>query len=417
MTRCRQARARRKPRQNIGGFGRWPAVFAAALLALTQGQPIAAQSAGATRAAQDAAFYRLYANPSDPAAILEYARISVALRDFEAAASALERLVAQEPGNIPARAQLALAYFALGSNAMAERHFAIVNGAGGADRALIAQLQSYRQRAQARRAPSALTGNVSVGAVRSSAANANAQDVDLNLRWRYDLGGARGNHWLTSLNLSRGWQQIGSGLSDPYTVGLRTGPVVALGSSRQSAKLQGFALLSRHGDTEGDTTRRAGAGVQLQVPLSDRMGLTAEASAGQIAASYSTQDGHFTAQSLEVSFRPIDRWSLRLGATQEQRSGLSVGDETEQSARFEIVHFFRPSFSDVDRDWRLSASLEQNEVQSGGARTQSETSALALRGWVSPQMFSVFSIGRTQQDTGGTSGKTTQVGLRFGWEF
>ena len=61
--------------------------------------PLAAQDVSATR---DAVFQQMLADPSNREIMSEYARLSVQLRDFEAAAATLERLVDLDPANTPA---------------------------------------------------------------------------------------------------------------------------------------------------------------------------------------------------------------------------------------------------------------------------------------------------------------------------
>jgi hypothetical protein len=95
--------------------------LAAALIAAALAAPALAQ-ATAPEARRDAVFAQMLAAPADPVLMLEYARLSVRLRDFEAAASTLERLLDLQPDNAAARLELATAYFALGAYEVAEYH-------------------------------------------------------------------------------------------------------------------------------------------------------------------------------------------------------------------------------------------------------------------------------------------------------
>jgi Flp pilus assembly protein TadD len=82
-----------------------------------------------------AVFARMLDAPADRSLMAAYAQLSIQLRDYEAAAATLERLIDLEPANATARLELATAYFAMGNYPLAEYHLnaAAASGAlGGA---------------------------------------------------------------------------------------------------------------------------------------------------------------------------------------------------------------------------------------------------------------------------------------------
>jgi Flp pilus assembly protein TadD len=86
------------------------------------GTAATAQSAAALEAERAAVFARMLDAPADRVLMAHYARLSIQLRDFEAAAATLERLIDLEPANATARLELATAYFAMGNYPLAEYH-------------------------------------------------------------------------------------------------------------------------------------------------------------------------------------------------------------------------------------------------------------------------------------------------------
>ncbi|OZA16902.1 MAG: hypothetical protein B7Y02_02765, partial [Rhodobacterales bacterium 17-64-5] len=103
------------------------AVFLTAALGLAA--PVLAQDTAAV-AERQAILTQMLAAPTDRELMRRYAALSVQLRDFEAAAATLERLVALEPGNSSARLELAVAYFALGNYDLAEYHLQAAQASG-----------------------------------------------------------------------------------------------------------------------------------------------------------------------------------------------------------------------------------------------------------------------------------------------
>ncbi len=396
------------------------AVLLAAFIAAGAGTQAAAQTRGT--GAQQSAFARVYAAPQNPAALLAYAKASAEIRDFEAVAVALERLLALQPANIAARKQLALAYFALGSNALAEMHLQRLAQAGGAsDSAFAGQTRAYLDRARKSQDTQRLAGTLRLG-TSLSPQSAPIAEADLGLTWKHDLnqnssGAARGDVWLTALNAMQGWP-MGAGQSAPFSASLRSGPQFGLGTARESARLQVFAAASVRGNLQGEVLRRAGAGLALQVPLGARANLVAEAGAGRLQASYSGTEGQFQSISLNANYRVRDRTTLRLRAERDDRRGLSTQGEVEQALSAEIWQEFRPAFSTVDRNWRVIGALQHRHISTNGGGSTALTAGAVLRGWISATSFADLGLSAGREDNGaGTRTDTTRLSVRFGIEF
>ena len=389
------------------------------VVALLAFAPAVAQADPATRAAQEAAFQRMYAAPTDPQASLDYARLSVALRDCEAAAAALERLVAIEPRNIAARQQLALAYFALGSNAMAERQMQIVAKAQGADPAVQEQARAYGAAAANRRSASQITGSLRFGSVFSSDTAARSTDADLALIWRHDLGGASGHFWLTTLNSTLAFDSGAGARSDRFSIALRSGPMFSLGTTRQSPRLQPFAFVENNRDNQSETMRRRGMGLLFQLPLGDRFSAQAEIRRGRVMASYSFTEGRLDGRGLSAIYRLTDRTSLRAGYDREVRRGLSSGLEVERNSALELWHQFQPGFSRVDKNWRVIASLRNQRIDEAGLISTKRIAGVVVRGWITDQTFADIGVTRSREVDGvaGQITTPTRISLRIGREF
>jgi tetratricopeptide (TPR) repeat protein len=387
-------------------------LFAAVLTGAAQ-----AQTDHADRSAQDAAFARMYNAPNDPQAILDYAKASIALRDFEAATAALERLVAREPANYAARQQLALAYYALGSNAMADVQWQILAQASAVDPVLAAQAQVYQQQAATRRAPSALSGNLRVGTAQTTQAGSQITTADLALVWRQDLGSARGNQWLTSLRVLQGWPSDAAD-ADAYSATIKSGVTFALGTARSSARVEPFVLLSEQRNAANQIVQRLGAGLSLTLAVTEQAVVVAQASAGRLQASNSTMEGRYTNLSVLGVYQVDDRMSLRARYDRDARRALSFADETTTTGTLELWHEFRPAFSNVDRNWRLIPSLRQTTIATSVGDFETQAAGILLRGWITDTSFA--DLGVTElRDTSNTGAVTQQTGLslRIGVEF
>lgn len=391
------------------------AVRLACVALLTVMPPAMALASTPQEQARDDAFERMYNAPTDRDAMLDYARASIALRDFEAAMAVLERLVALEPDNAEARRQLALAQFALGSDELAAQTLRRVLDSG--DEAAAARAEPYLRAAEARAAPSNLSGSVSLGGTLSSNAADRGAEAGLTLSWRHDLGTAGGATWLTRFSVAA--RNYADRPDDPERrqISLRSGPVLRTGPNAESAVLHPYLLLSTARGTDGADTRRLGLGANLRARLGTRGGLVGELSAGALDTDL-TDSGRFASLGLTGLYRLGEATTLSLRLSHEDRRGLTIADETERQATLDIWHDFRPGFAEVPRDWRVGGMLRGVSITSDVRDYEEVTAGVMARMWVSEQGFVDAALGRSRRsDTASTVGASNWVTLRMGWEF
>ena len=223
---------------------RWACATAigAAILLVTAAPTLAQTNAAALESQRQAVFDELFRAPADPALMLEYARLSVQLRNYEAAAATLERLLDIDPGNSGARFELAVAYFALGSHDVARYHFDLAAAAGTLPPAQLERLTDYQQINEGRDLPSTLTGFIALGGqqIDGGATDETATIGRFGLTWRQDMGGANANYWLTEFQAAA---FSGGALVDRQSVALRTGPVFRLTGTAFGPQLQPYLEL------------------------------------------------------------------------------------------------------------------------------------------------------------------------------
>lgn len=373
-------------------------------------RPALAQELRATR---DAAFARMYAAPTDRAAMIAYARASIALRDYEAATAVLERLVTLEPGNLEARTQLALAYFALGADAMAERHLGLV---AAADPARAADLAAYRKAAARRLAPSRLDAQVWIGTLSSSTPGRNFAEAGLTLTHRADLGGAAGTEWVTRLALS-----LSAAPEDPAAAGghradLRSGPVLRLGGA-SGPVVNPYALAAIRRDAEGGTERRLGLGLLAQVPLGQAL-LTGDVATGTLDDG-TAHPGRFHRADLGLTL-PLPQDSLlrlRLGRTDQQ--GGTLRTEQGRTLGLDLGTTLRPVLWDAERPLDLLLSVSRDGLLRDGApRRDRQIHTASLRaplGGGNGSGWFEIAAGRALSDR--KDDRNEWVQLRMGWDF
>lgn len=386
----------------------------AALLAC--GMATATAAASPQEQARAAAFERMFNAPTDRGAMLDYAKASIALRDFEAAMAVLERLVTLEPDNAEARRQLALAYFALGSNALAEQQLRRV--ADGGDAQAAARAEPYLRAAADRAAPVALSGTVSLGGTASTRETDSTMETGLTLSWRQDLGTAAGSHWLTEVSAFARSYGNRPGQPTETMLALRSGPVLRIGPDAESPVLQPYALLTSEAEANGDDEVRLGIGASLRARVGQSGGITGDLSFGALERG-TTGRGEFVSLALGGSYRLSDATTVRLRLSQDDRRGLSVPDETKRQATLDVWYAFRPAFFDVPRDWRVGTMLRHVTVRSE-IRDYHETSVgVAGRIWLTERGYLDTAIGRSRRAEAAPAVPVSSnwVTVRLGWEF
>jgi hypothetical protein len=238
--------------------------LAAFLAALCAAAPAVAQQED-LRARQRALFEALFDKPDDPALMLDYVRVSIALDDNEAAISTLERALIYRPDDPAIMVELGAAYFRLGSWGVAEHHFRAAREAGlppDVEERVDEFLAAIADRSRRSR----FGGTATAGLAASTNANLGVDDrvirffglpavigtefesqadegfrATLDLSHAYDLGGPTGDAWRTDLSLyTLDFFETDAG--DIDSLSIATGPTLSLDQRAFGPKVRPFAL-------------------------------------------------------------------------------------------------------------------------------------------------------------------------------
>lgn len=115
-------------------------------LGLVLGLALLTQAAAAQTASRpelDEAYAQVLQHPMDRQLTLNYARIALELKDYEAAIPPLERILMSEPENARIKLQVGILYRALGSKLMARQYFADAAQTKDAPGEIIKEAEDY----------------------------------------------------------------------------------------------------------------------------------------------------------------------------------------------------------------------------------------------------------------------------------
>lgn len=398
-----------------------------AMLALPQ---LAQAQGPAPESQRQAVFAQLLSAPDDRALMLQYARLSVQMRDFEAAAATLERFVDLDPDNAGARVELAIAYFALGAYDVAGYHLAAAGASGALTPEQAGQVADYRDEIAARDRESRFTGRIALGQARTVQAGENGTFGNLALRWRLDMGGANANDWVTELSYNSHVAGERS-FNDLQTGRLRSGPEFRLTGDAYGPRLQPYVEMSRVREDSaftgfsGDYDAVA-FGLAYQNPHNAFLTSYADIQLGT-ATSRETfgTDFDFRELALGVGYRPSRDTRLRttIGWRHEDYGGRT---ETRRHLRLEGLHSFRvggDSSAFFPRRWELRAhgqrAMIEREFGFGFVEEITETTwGGGLRAFVADDVFVEARGSRFESENRfGTVRDETVYALQIGWEF
>ena len=371
--------------------------------------------------ARQAAFEAMFANPGDVAAMLRYAGLAAEERAFEDAASTLERVLDRDPGNLAARLDLAIAYYALGVYGLAEYHFDLVVRSGAATPAQLDTIAAYRADADRREAVNTLSGFVEAGPVYSERREATGLSFGVGLAHSYDLGGPVDNAWINEFRAEGlAFDSDLFGAEEFTSVLLRTGPQFALGGAAFSPRLRPYVELERDDQLVGVDTTSRGIGLQYTNPVSDRIAVFASIEGGWFEAETFDPDGTYGEGLVGLTWRPVE--STRLRFTLRARNEWSDGSffDTELiGARIDVQHDFAPGFVQIERDWALYGHAQYDEVDdvSFGSSEVVWNYGVGLRAFFNAQGYVEGEVVHLSRDGGGVVQDDTLVRLSLGLEF
>ncbi|MEQ8366144.1 MAG: tetratricopeptide repeat protein [Roseicyclus sp.] len=385
--------------------------------------PITASAQSADLETQrQAVFTRLFASPADPDLMLQYARLSVQLRDFEAAAATLERYVDLYPADAGARLELAIAYFSLGAYEVAEYHLAAVQASGGLSPDQAARVADYQGEADARGGPNQFSGHVAIGRAWTDEADDSGTFGSARLEWRFDMGGRNADEWVTEFAYSS-YMPGEFSFNGRQVARLRTGPEFRLTGDAYGPRLQPYVEAETFRDDSfgfGDYNSLA-FGIAYQNPHNAYWTSFADFQVGRAEVLISDAEFDFRDASLGLSYRPSRETRLRgsLRWRDEQSPGLDV---RTRGVRVEAAHMFDLGQAEMlPRQWEVGGFFDSSRTEEDFGFFTDEFTEVAfggsLRAFVTDHVFIEARATDMERDTGGFTQRERVYALQIGWEF
>ena len=378
-------------------------------------------------AAQDAelldqrstAFQRMFADPANIEHMRRYARLSVQLRDHEAAAATLERLLDIEPSNASARLELAAAYFALGSYALAQVHLDTLQSSGGLTPAEEALAARYAEVTERRNAPGVLSGEIMLGALRSGTATRTGTTGTVSLDWRLDLGDAQVTTWVTEAHVAYARPRP-AGEDARNTLTLRTGPEFRIAGDAYGPRLQPWIELELDGlsGTASDASRSAAIGLSYRNPISPEVLIFADVEAGR--GRHQGESESFSTYEVMAGmvYRPAPDTRLRVSGSNRADNSFARGDTIATTLRLDLRHDFAISGAPVTaRNWMVRGFTLVSDVDGDLDAYNDLSAGLSLRSFLRDDLF--IEAGQRWLATQSSSGRTSErvMTLELGVEF
>ncbi len=400
----------------------------AATLALLAA-PASAQSAD-LEAQRQAVFQQMLADPANRSLMQQYAQLSVQMRDFEAAAATLERLVDLEPTNTAARVELAIAYFALGSYDVAQYHLAAAQASGALSPADAARVARYQAESEERGDGTELDGRIEAGLAWPAESGDTGTFFNANLDYRFDLGDANVTMWVTEFAYSNYTPDTGS-LNARQSARLRTGPEFRISGDAYGPRLQPyveFEWLDRDPTLSISYTSVA-VGAAYQNPINERFTAYADLQFGRASATEPADvDFEFHEASLGLTYRPSRDTRFRLSGWVEELREVDVANPFTTGiagVRLSAQHAFNPDFNVLPNRWVAGGFVEIEQIDRENTFTMTEIEEQSygafLRAFVFEDIYVETAWAQVMQDAT-TSGVTTSseesvVSVQLGWEF
>lgn len=391
---------------------RLPAVLAV-LLALFAAVPVSAASE------RDAVFQRLLATPEDRALMLQYARLCVEARDYETAVATLERLVDLEPDSVDARYQLALAYFALGSDDVARYHLGILQRSGALSGDDLFRVMSYEAAIDRRSARNTFSGFTELGVARLTEQGVNRFTGSFSLTHRIDLGGPNKPEWVTRLRADvQG--DAGNAVQQRKAFLLATGPTFRITGDRYGATLHPYLAFQRSRGNEVEVDRdQLGLGLAYENPLSAQWSVFAGVEGGRLRFNGPDVSGNYREGRIGVEWRPAANTGIRASVF-GRRVTADVGylSSDFRAARIDISQRIRPGGR--SGDWLLSAHAQKGQEEFDYGRTDDIVQyGAAVKYFVLPEVYVETGADRYDRDSNffGYDRVETTVSLKLGVEF
>lgn len=338
----------------------------------------------ATRARQAELFAAMLDAPDDPSLMMEYARVSVALEDYEAAISTLERALIFRPDDAAAQAELGAAYFRLGSYAAAQAYFEAARGAD-LPPVTLARIDEYLAAIEARTRRSRFSGAVGAGFVYSDNATLGPDDPNVifggrpvtiddrfeadgsagvrltaDVRHRYDLGRPNLDAWQTDVSFYA-LDFFSTDIGDVASIGVATGPSLALDDASFGPRARPF-VAGRSVRSQGSPLfYEYGAGSDFSWGVDRNWSLYGRLGAGR--REYGSGNGDFDAtfaRGLAGAAYSFDRRTTLFVSALFEAADASADPQSnlEYGLRVTGVHDYAPGVEGVSGLWSARAYIQ-----------------------------------------------------------
>ncbi|MEM9344184.1 MAG: tetratricopeptide repeat protein [Pseudomonadota bacterium] len=261
---------------------------------------------------RDQVFQALLRDPSNIPLMLQYARLSVEIEDYEAAIGTLERLLDFDPTNQDARWELAQAYFALGQNEVANFHLNLYLERGDLTAGQRAEAQALNTEAQ-RRSDGGVTtrGRITAGLASRSQEDDIGATLQADVSIDADVNNGALLRWDTDLQL-RVVRFPENSTDDIFSFGARTGPVLSLDNIAFGQQLQPY-LDYRFVDVDDDEDagEQFAFGLGYTNAIDARWTIDADAQYGHVFRSGSGFDSTYFSSRIGAQFRATQQTGFR----------------------------------------------------------------------------------------------------------
>ncbi len=333
------------------------------------------------RARQAALFEQLTDQPDNLDLMFEYATVSIALKDYEAAIATLERMLIYRQDLSRVRLELAVAYFNLGSYEVARLYFEQVLQEPEVPDTVRLRVDRYLAEINARSSRSALTGMTSIGLTYATNAtlgpdngevelfgalatlNSGIEEDDAGLRvfaaatHLYDLERPNADFWKTDFSIYS-LRYFGSSLGNVGFVRLRTGPKLALTEAQFGPRLRPYVEGQFLRSDDRALFGGGGAGVEYENPLSQLLTVFGDFGGryrDYVRGEFDDEDGFNLYAATGAAYVPARDLVLRATALVEyDGTRADFNSNTEVGLRLGADYRYDPGISWVDRRWEVS---------------------------------------------------------------
>ncbi|MEM6972665.1 MAG: hypothetical protein AAF577_07650 [Pseudomonadota bacterium] len=357
-------------------------MFLALAVGLMPGHGAAQDDQATLLQRQDALFAQLLERPDDLDLMFAYARVSIELRDYEAAIATLERMLVfrQDLDNV--RLELAVAYFALGSYEIAKIYFEQVRASDQLEPEDIARIDQFLSAIAARTERSAFSAVANIGITFASNANLAPTDSSVTIggvpgfelasedqeqsdfgfralvtaRHVLDLERANNDAWITDAGafLLRYFEEE---RGNTFFLRARTGPRLALGPGQAAPSIRPY-IEGQYLNGDDDTVFAAGlVGAQYRQPIDERWRLTGDLNVGVFE--FSEGRGDEDRVSVSASFGAIHAVSRDLTVSAALVGGYDAADagfnsNVDVGLRGGVIYRYDSGLAFSDSKWSVT---------------------------------------------------------------